>query len=113
MKQLFLYTKRVLISGVIAFLVLTLFCFLYFNVPVHHVCLDGATDYVWEENKFYSRATEGVGYGRTNNEGYMNVYDYNENTVIDVLVMGSSHIEDQFIPLNNNMCTILNAELET
>ena len=89
---------------------LTLFSYLYYNPPIHSVCLDGATDYIWEKNMIYNRATEGIGYGKTNNEGYMNLYDYQSGMNIDVLVMGSSHLEAQFIPLEKNAVSLLNSK---
>ena len=60
---------KVLSAGLVAGIILTAFCFLYYNVPVHVKCEDKTTDYVWEKNKFYSRGTEGFAMGKTNNEG--------------------------------------------
>ena len=102
------YLLKVLISAVIAFVTLTLFCFFYYNTPVHYTNHDGSTDYIWDKNYYYSRLTEGFGYGKTNNEGLMNEYDYDESTKVDVLVMGSSHIENQYIPMKNNVVSLLN-----
>ncbi|MBQ3230157.1 MAG: hypothetical protein IJB49_03980 [Clostridia bacterium] len=92
-KRIFLWAAKALLSGVIAVAVLTSICMLYYNVPVHYDTVDGATDYRWEKNKFYSRGTEGFAWGKTNNEGYLNAIDYTESTQVDVLVMGSSHME--------------------
>ena len=94
-----------------AFAALTLFGYFYYNVPVHFADQDGATDFVWEHNTVYNRLTEGFGYGRTNNEGYMNLFDYQEGMDIDVLIMGSSHLEAQFIPEKNNVSYLLNERL--
>lgn len=96
-----------------AFLALTLFGYLYYNVPVHFTDKDGATDYVWEHDVIYNRATEGFGYGKTNNEGYMNLYDYEQGMPIEVLIMGSSHLEAQFIPAKDNASSILDEKLGT
>ena len=102
--------KKIVTAGVLALIALTLFSYLYYNPPIHSVCLDGATDYIWEKNMIYNRATEGIGYGKTNNEGYMNLYDYQSGMNIDVLVMGSSHLEAQFIPLEKNAVSLLNSK---
>ena len=81
------------ISGVIAFAILTGVCMLYYNKPLDCESVDGATDYSWEKNKFYSIGTEGFAWGKTNNEGYLNPEDYTESTQVDILIMGSSHME--------------------
>ncbi len=80
-------------AGALALLLLTLFCLVYFNVPVHYDNKDGGTDYKWEPNKFYSRWTEGFSFGKTNNEGFNNPFDRAPDDPVDVLVMGSSHME--------------------
>jgi len=108
MKDIFKKIKNILISGVIAFIALTLFCMVYYNVPIHSDNQDGSTDYVWEENKLYISMTEGIGYGKTNNEGLMNLYDYEDGMNIDVLIMGSSHLQGFPIPLEDNCSNVLN-----
>ena len=107
MKKTAAWFLRVCISGLIAFCLLTLFCVLYYNVPVHYSTIDGATDYSWECNQFYSRATEGFAFGKTNNEGYLNTFDYSENTDIDILVMGSSHMEAYQVAMDESTAAIL------
>ncbi len=102
MKNFIKWFTRVVISGVLAFAILTGFCFLYYNVPVHSKTEDGASDYAWEKNKFYSRGTEGFALGKTNNEGYMNTFDYKQGTQVDVLIMGSSHMEGYNVPMSNS-----------
>lgn len=80
-------------SGMIALLLLHILCLFYYNLPIHFTSGDGATDYVWEKDFRYSNLTEGYGRGKTNNEGYLNPFDYTEDMEIDILVMGSSHME--------------------
>lgn len=87
------FCGRVTLSGALALAVLTVFCCFYFNPPVHYPDPDGATDYRWEPNTFYSQATEGFSWGRTNNEGYHNAGDYRDGVRVDILLMGSSHME--------------------
>ena len=102
MKKIKAWLLKAVISGSIAFLGLTAFCFVYFNTPVHQETVDGATDYSWEYNKFYSKATEGFAFGRTNNEGYLNRFDYTGNEEVDILVMGSSHMEAYQVSLHES-----------
>lgn len=99
---------KLLCSTIVAFIVLGIFCLIYYNVPVHYNNPDGSTDYIWDSNYLYARMTEGIGYGKTNNEGLMNEFDYKEGMNIDVLVMGSSHIENQYIPMKDNVVSLLN-----
>lgn len=103
---------KVIIAGGIAFITLTIFCIFYYNAPVHYFCADGATDYVWEPNAFYSRGTEGFAWGKTNNEGYNNIFDYDESISIDILVMGSSHMEAYQVAVEDSTAGMLNAMLE-
>ena len=95
------------VSGILAFAILTGFCMLYYNVPVHYETLDGATDYSWEKDKFYSRGTEGFAWGKTNNEGYLNTFDYTEGMNIDILFMGSSHTEAFNTAINKSSAAVL------
>ena len=106
-KRIFLWISKAFLGGVIAFAILTGVCMLYYNLPVHYDTVDGATDYSWEKNKFYSRGTEGFAWGKTNNEGYLNPIDYTESTQIDILVMGSSHMEAYNVQQNQSTAGLL------
>ena len=108
MKKFIKWFAKVVISGILAFAILTGFCYFYYNVPVHSKTQDGATDYSWEKNKFYSRGTEGFAMGKTNNEGYVNAFDYEDSTQVDVLIMGSSHMEGYNVPMSKSTAGYLN-----
>lgn len=99
---MFLWLLKASVGGALAFAILTSFCLLYYNIPVHFSTAEGATDYSWERNKFYSRGTEGFALGKTNNEGYVNSFDYHEGMNIDVLLMGSSHMEGYNVSMSNS-----------
>lgn len=102
MKKIMSWLFKAMAGGLIAFVGLTGFCFIYYNMPVHQETFDGATDYSWEYSKFYSKATEGFAWGRTNNEGYLNPMDYTGDEEIDILVMGSSHMEAYQVSLEES-----------
>ena len=102
MKKFIKWFAKAVVSGILAFVILTGFCFLYYNVPVHSKTADGASDYSWEKNKFYSRGTEGFAMGKTNNEGYVNTFDYEDGMTADVLIMGSSHMEGYNVPMTKS-----------
>ncbi|MCR4615572.1 MAG: hypothetical protein K5756_05430 [Clostridiales bacterium] len=92
-KNFFAILCKIMISGLIAFAVLTLICCLYYNLPVHSEDKDGAADYKWKPGMFYSRGTEGFAAGRINNDGFNDPFDYKEGMEISTLVMGSSQME--------------------
>lgn len=106
--KVFLPIGKTILSGILAFIILTVFCYFYYNVPVHNTAADGATDYVWEPNVFYSRGTEGFAWGKTNNEGYLNTFDFSKNEQIDILIMGSSHMEAYQVSVSESTASRLN-----
>jgi hypothetical protein len=94
-------------AGITAFVLLNIFCLVYYNVPGHVSGTTGATDYMYPQYARYSQMAEGYGYGRMNNEGYNNIDDYNTQN-IDVLLMGSSHIEGMNVGQHEMTSSILN-----
>jgi hypothetical protein len=97
-----------ILAGIIAFLFLNIFCLAYYNIPVHIKTKTSATDYVWEKYAYYSKMTEGFGYGKMNNEGFNNLQDYNAQQSIDILIMGSSHMEGTNVPQDKTVAALLN-----
>lgn len=110
-RKAFLLIGKIVLSGVLALTVLTVFCYFYSNPPVHYSDPDGATDYRWEPNKFRSEATEGFSWGRTNNEGYYNIADYNIEDDIDLLIMGSSQMEASNVAVEDSTASVLSSML--
>lgn len=98
---------KALIAGLLAFLVLNVFSFFYYNVPARAIDNSFVTDYKWPSNSFHSLMTEGFGFGTVNNDGYNNPYDYKKDTNVDILFMGSSHIEGFNIAKNKNAAAVL------
>lgn len=98
---------KVLIAGLMAFIVLNVFSFFYYNIPPRVKDDNYVTDYKWPANSFHSLMTEGFGLGRVNNDGYNNPYDYQKGMDIDVLFMGSSHLEGFNISKNKNAAVVL------
>ncbi|MBQ6268249.1 MAG: hypothetical protein IJK64_10830 [Clostridia bacterium] len=102
---------KVLLSGMLAFLILTLFCFFYYNVPVHCENNEGTTDYKWEPHVFFSRGTEGFAWGKTNNEGFTDLFAYSDDVDVDVLIMGSSHMEAFQVAMDESLAGQLNERM--
>lgn len=103
-----IWLGKVFLASVIAFTALSLFCIVYYRMPSHHPCGNGSTDYVWGPYFNYSLAYEGFGRGKTNNEGRTSEIDYTTGMPIDVLVMGSSHMEGLQVPLRDVTANRLN-----
>ena len=99
------------LSVILAFAGLTLFCALYYHLPARMEDPDGVTDFRWAGHAFYSRGTEGFAAGRTNNEGYINDSDYVPGDAVDVLVIGSSHMEALQVPMRETTTAILSERL--
>lgn len=91
----------------LSFMILSVFCYFYYNVPVHEACDDGSTDYVWEKNKKYYVATEGISLGKTNNEGHLSNFDYAIINSIDILISGSSHFQGFSVSQKDNIENVL------
>lgn len=95
-------------ASILAFIMLNEFCVIYYNYPVHTPTDTGATDYVWDKNFRYSVATEGFGSGTMDSMGYNNSFPHDMNKGIDILIMGSSHMEAYQIAQNDNTTYVLN-----
>ncbi len=111
MKSFLNWAGKAFLAACFAFLVMTGFCVLYDNTPVHYPNSSGATDYTWAPHFLYTELTEGAGLGRTNNEGLMNPYDYSDGMEIDILVMGSSHMEAKQVAQSESVAGRLSALL--
>ena len=106
-KQAVNWIGKALLAGLLAFALLCLGCLFYFNTPVHYTNPDGATEYKYESGVFF-RGTEGYGWGRVNNDGFNNARDYTPEENIDVLLMGSSHMEGFCVPQKDTAAAVLN-----
>ena len=100
---------KVFIAGIAAFIVLNLFSILYYNIPARTAVPDDSTEYKWPANAFHSLATEGLAWGRVNNDGYNNMEDLADDKDIDILIMGSSHAEGFNVAKDRNIASVLNA----
>jgi len=106
-KQICSWIIKCALAGITAFALLCLATAFYFNTPVHYTNPDGATEYKYEPGLWF-HGTEGFGYGRVNNDGFNNLEDYTAGDKIDVLLMGSSHMEGFCVPQKNSAGAVLN-----
>ena len=112
MKKILPWLIKAVAAGLAALLLLNIWCYFYFNVPVHYTNETGATEYKWESHKFYRKGTEGFAFGRTNNDGFTNLSDYEPGQEIEILLMGSSHMEGMNVPQEDNTANLLNLLFE-
>lgn len=91
MKNIIKWLVKVIAAGILALLVASIICLVYYNPGIHITNKTGVTDYVWQSNCFESRMTEGIAWGYTDKNGFCNrtVIDKNMN----ILIMGSSQME--------------------
>lgn len=94
----------VLISIIFSLLLLSVFCLFYSYSGVHITNKNKTTDYTWLPFQFRSVATEGYSYFRMDYNGYNNIYVPHN---IDVLIMGSSHMEAANVNKKENTSALL------
>jgi lysophospholipase L1-like esterase len=108
-----LWFIKIIGAFITAFVLLNIFCLLYFNEAIHGPSDTGATDYVWEQNKFYSGAKEGFAFGVTDRNGYNNSFPREQGQSLNIIVMGSSHMEAFQVAQDENATYLLNERLKS
>ena len=105
-------TFKILLAGFTAVIILSIFCLFYYKSSLYTRNASGVTDIVAEPYSAYCYAIEGFGYGKMNNEGLQNQYDYNGQN-ISVLLMGSSQMEGFQVPQHLTVSSVLNDMIDT
>ena len=105
-----LFLAKVCISGLIAVAILSAFCLIYYNPPIAAPQKDRYTNYAFTANRRWSFMTEGWGFGKTNNLGYIDSED-SAPAAPDIIVMGSSHTEALQVSSSKNYVALTEAML--
>ena len=97
-------------------LIITLFSLAYNYTGAHITNTERYTDYKWESKQFFSTMNEGYSWLFFDEYGFNNKYPYKDNLPldnrdIDVLLMGSSHMEAVQISPEKNVGYLLNRTL--
>lgn len=102
---------RIVIAGIIAVCILSV-CSLLYNYTGVHISntTDGATDYLWEPNQLRISMSEGYSYLVMDERGYNNSYPA-QGDEIDILVVGSSHMEASQVQAEEGTTYLLNSLL--
>lgn len=98
-------------AGIISIGILSLLSLPYSHSGVHIISETGATDYKWESGQFRSNMEEGFSWLKMNKEGFNNSFDLEEGDCVDILLMGSSHMEAVNVAGDRNTGFLLNEML--
>ena len=79
----------------------------YYFMPLRENNPKQNTDYVWAPNTLWASLTEGISYGITDADGFINP-EVTENP--DILFLGSSHLQAMSVMPGENMCSLLNEQ---
>lgn len=106
-KYILIWCGKAIVGGIIAVAVLTCFCCFYWNTPLPYFNQQGRTEYLMSPDTFYIQGVEGFGWGKTNNEGFLESMDYQENMPVDILIMGGSQVEGFQVRQSETMTAVL------
>ncbi len=84
------YFLKLLISGILALIVLSVFCLFYFNPPMPAPQFEEYSNTKYIENRYWVAFREGFGFGKTNELGY-NDAPISNPTAPRIAFIGSSH----------------------
>ncbi len=110
-KGVVIWFLKCFVAGIAAVGILSVFSLFYYNHGIRKTSETGATDYSWE-NKFHSVGYEGFAWGMNDAYGYNNAYTL-EREDIDILLMGSSHMNAYNVPQKSSVSYLLNQMMET
>ena len=110
LKRVIFWSCKTVIATLFSFLLLSLFTVIYNNTGIHIANPSGATDYFWKPNQLKTTMCEGFSELRMDENGCNNVDSQDEN--IDILLMGSSHMEAVQVSKYENTGYLLNHALK-
>lgn len=103
-----IWVFRAIIAGIISCFILSLFVCVYHYEGIHINNVGMGTDYRWEPQQIKSQMTEGFAWFRMDENGFNN---QSVPEQVDILLMGSSHMEACEVAQEKNLGSILNVEL--
>lgn len=93
MAAFFKWCVKTGIAGMISVILLSVFTLVYSNSGVHITNLSQATDYCWEPDQYKANMVEGFSWLRMDADGFNNESKFSDLKEVDILIMGSSHME--------------------
>ena len=103
------FILKVVAAGIVAIIILCGMQLFYKVSPVHEENIKGNTDYVWPANSIWVKATEGISFGKIDENGF------NNKSVVDnpdIIILGSSHMEATNVMQNENAAYLLSERLK-
>ena len=100
---------KTVLAGLTALAILCVLMLGYYYIPLRENNSKQNTDYVWAKNTPWVSLTEGVSFGMTDADGFINK-DVVENP--DILFLGSSHTESMNVLQSENMCALLHDQFD-
>lgn len=105
----FQYLFKLFIAGSVSISILSVFSIFYSYSGVHIPNPDFTTDYIWESDQLKSTMTEGFAWLKMDKNGFNNAHIREaSDTDIDILLMGSSHMEAANVASDENVGYRLN-----
>lgn len=99
---------KTVLAGLAALVILSALMFGYYFMPLRENNPKQNTDYVWMPNTPWASLTEGISYGITDADGFINSEVTDDP---DILFLGSSHLQAMCVMPGENMCFLLNERL--
>lgn len=110
MKRVFFQLIKITVAGLASIMFLSVFVYFIGYSGVHIENESGATDYKWEPYQTKTTIYEGFSWLKMDENGFNNVLVKNKD--IDILLMGSSHMEAYNVAKNENVGYILNNKMD-
>ena len=103
LKQIF----KIMIAGILSILVLSPIAVFYSYDGAHRINPTESTDVCWYPNQWKGTMAEGIAFMRLDSNGFNNNYEL-DNQNINILLMGSSHMEALQVSQSKNTGALLN-----
>ncbi len=104
-RKILIWLLKAFAASAISLAVLSVFAFFYNYTGIHITNTTGATDYTWLSYQRMNNMKEGFSFIKMDENGFNNT-EYHDD--IDILLMGSSHMEAYQVNQNQNCGFLLN-----
>ncbi len=104
-------TIQIICSSLFAIVMLSFFVVFYSFSGIHIDNVPFGTDYKWEEHQLKSTMTEGFSFFCVDKNGFNNVISFDDDSNIDILLMGSSQMEAVNVGKHDNTGYLLDKML--
>lgn len=106
LKSVLTWFGKLCVAGAAVIIVLSVVSFFYSYTGIHVTNESGATDYTWQKNQLMLNMKEGFSFVKMDENGFNNVTVPEDG--VDILLMGSSHMEAYQVKQNENCAALLN-----